>query len=69
MGTYRAKLRTKIRQDDSWIEWENVSGDAYEVAVGVAERRDDTGRHFAFGCGRHEHSEFLRIMFGLIVTH
>ena len=42
----QSRLGTKVRQDGSRSEREYKWG-AYEVAVGIAERRDDTGRHFA----------------------
>ena len=44
-----------------------ISGGTYEVAVGIAERRDSAGRHFVDATNTKSMSEFFKMMFGLVV--
>ena len=46
-----------------------ISGGTYEVAVGIAERRDSAGRHFVDATNTKSMSEFFKMVFGLVVLN
>ena len=64
----RAKLGMKSPSEQFREQTWNVSEGTYEVAVSVAERRDDAGRHFVDNTNAKYMSEVQRMLFGLVVT-
>ena len=64
----RAKLGMKSPSEQFREQTWKVNEGTYEVAVSVAERRDDARRHFVDNTNAKYMSEVQRMLFGLVVT-